>query len=190
MEYLDFLEVTQNHAYINLCIHASAFCGILQPTEQPRASTEPLVKQLLKGVLRKKPPARVRADTWDVKKVLDLLYAWEKPWAFNYTHLTLKLVMILALVTVNVPTDLNLLRITPKTIKMTEDLVTYNKCFGWRILSQSLIWAYYNSKVGKGWMPMSCEAYKRIHSQNQRQVRVKWEGFCNKTDGPGSGSLK
>ena len=76
VEYLGHLQVTHNNAYTTLCMHASAICSILQPMVQTRVSTAPLVKQLLRGVFRKKPPASVWADTWDVKKVLDLLHAW------------------------------------------------------------------------------------------------------------------
>ena len=63
VEYLDHFHVTHDYAYTTLCMHASAICSILQPTEQTRASTAPLVKQLLREVFRKKPSARVLADT-------------------------------------------------------------------------------------------------------------------------------
>ena len=59
VDYLVDLQVTHDYAYITLCMHASTICRILQPTEQTRASTVPLVKQLLKEVFRKKPLARV-----------------------------------------------------------------------------------------------------------------------------------
>ena len=75
--------------HTTLCMYATAIFSIVQPTEQTRASTVPLVKQLLKGVFRKKPPARVWADIWDMKKVLGLLDSWGKPSVLNYTHLTL-----------------------------------------------------------------------------------------------------
>ena len=41
--YLGHHEVTHHYAYTTLCMHASAICSILQPTEQTRASTAPLV---------------------------------------------------------------------------------------------------------------------------------------------------
>ena len=82
-EYFDLLQVTYVYAYTNLCIHACGIYSILQPTEQIRPLMAPLVKQLLKDVFRKNPPARVCADTWDVKKVLDQLHAWGNPLAFN-----------------------------------------------------------------------------------------------------------
>ena len=72
-----------------------------------------------------KQSARVLADTWNEKKVLDLLHAWGKPSALNYTCLTLKTVMILALATVKRPSDLNLLRITSKAMEIIEDSVTF-----------------------------------------------------------------
>ena len=65
VEYLDYLQVTHDYAYMTLCMPASAICRILQPTGQTRVSMAPLVEQLLKGVFRKKTPARVLADTWD-----------------------------------------------------------------------------------------------------------------------------
>ena len=113
-----------------LCMYASAICSIHQATEQTRASTTLLVKQLLKGVFRKKPLARVQADTWDVIKVLDLLHAWGKPAVLNNTCLQLKAVMILALATVKRLSDLNLLRITPGAMQISEDSVTFNPVFG------------------------------------------------------------
>ena len=83
VEYLDHLQVSHDYAYTTLCMHVSAICSILQSTEQTRASTAPLVKQLLMGSFKKKWPWTVWADTWDVKKVLHLLHAWEslKFWA-------------------------------------------------------------------------------------------------------------
>ena len=97
VEYLHHLQVTHDYAYTTLGMNASAICSILQLTKQTRASTSPLFKQLLKGMFRKKPPSRVLANTWDTKKVLDLLHAWGKPSVMNYTCLTLKTVVILAL---------------------------------------------------------------------------------------------
>ena len=49
------------------------------------------------------------------------------PWT---THLALKTVMILALVTVKRPSDLNLLRITQGTMQISEDSVTFQPVFG------------------------------------------------------------
>ena len=90
----------------------------------------PLLKLLLKGVFRKNPQARVWADIWDLKKVLDMLHALGKSSALNYTCPTLKTVMILALATVKRPSDLNLLRITPKAMQITEDSVTFQPVSG------------------------------------------------------------
>ena len=89
-----------------------------------------MVKQLLKGLFRKKPPARVQADIWDVKRGLYLLCDWGKPLVLNCTHLTLKTVMILALATVKRPLDLNPLRITTGAMQISEDSVTFQPVFG------------------------------------------------------------
>ena len=75
-----------------MCMHASATCSILQPTEQIRASTAPLVKQLLEGCSERSHQPEFWGDTWDIKKVLDSV--------LNYTCIPLKTVMILALTTV------------------------------------------------------------------------------------------
>ena len=83
VEYLNYLQVTHDYAYTTLCMHASAICSILQPTEQTSVLIAPLIEWLLKGVFREKPPARVWADTWDAKKVLDLLHAQRRPLVLN-----------------------------------------------------------------------------------------------------------
>ena len=81
-------------------------------------------------MFRKKPPVRVWADNWDVKKVFDLLHVWGKPLVLNYTCLALETLMILALSTDKRPSDLNLLRITPGDIQILEDSVTFQPVFG------------------------------------------------------------
>ena len=53
VEYLDYLQVTHDYAYMTLCMHASAIYSILQPIEQTRASRVPWVKQLLKWGVQK-----------------------------------------------------------------------------------------------------------------------------------------
>ena len=78
----------------------SAICSILQHTEQIRASSAPIVWNLLKGVFRRNPPVRVWAETWDVRKVTDILLSWDELAVLNYSRLTLKMVMILAIATV------------------------------------------------------------------------------------------
>ena len=130
MECLDLFQVPHDYVHMILCMHASAICSILQPTKQTRDSVVLIVKQLLKAVFKKNPPARVWADTWDVKEILNLLHAWGKSSVLNYSHLTLKTVMILALLSLKRPSDLNLLRIMPKAMQITEVSVTSQPVFG------------------------------------------------------------
>ena len=130
VEYLDSLQEIHDYAFTTLCMHASTIWSIVQPTDQSGASMTSLFKQPLKGVFRKSPLARIWADTCVVKKVLDLLHACGKPSALNYTHLNLKTVRILALATVKRSSDLNLLKITPKAMQITEDSVTFQLVFG------------------------------------------------------------
>ena len=73
VNYLNFWQVTHNYAYTMLCIHVSAICSIPQPTEQMRASTAPLVRQLLNGGSWKNLPVTGLTDSWDIRKVIDLL---------------------------------------------------------------------------------------------------------------------
>ena len=54
-------------------MYASAICSILQPTDQMRPSTAPLVRKLLLGVFTKNPSARGLVETWGVKNVIDFL---------------------------------------------------------------------------------------------------------------------
>ena len=88
-------------------MHANVIQNILQPTEQTLASK---VKQLLKGLFRKKLPVRVWAGTSGCEGGPRPTAC--KPSVLNYTHLSLNKVMILALTTVKRLSDTNLLKIT------------------------------------------------------------------------------
>ena len=96
-EYLDFFQLNHDYSYRMCSIHANVICSTLHSTEQTRASLAPIIWQILIGVFRRNPPAGVWTDTQDVKKVTDLLQSWDRPVALNYTRLTLKTVMVLAL---------------------------------------------------------------------------------------------
>ena len=58
----------------------------------------------------------VLVETWHFKKVIDLLWSRGRPAILNYNRLTLKMVMLLVMVTVKRPLVLNLLRITPRAM--------------------------------------------------------------------------
>ena len=70
--------------------------------------------KLVKVMLRKSLLARVWAETWDIKKVIDLFNFLGKLSALQYTSLMLKSVKILVLVMVKSLSDLTLLRMIPK----------------------------------------------------------------------------
>ena len=57
------------------------------------------------------------------------MHAWGKSSALNYTHQSLKMVMILAQATVKRPSDLSLLRKAPKAMQITKDSVTFQPVF-------------------------------------------------------------
>ena len=121
--YLDFLQVNHNYYYRMLSMHASALCYRLQPTEQTFASSGPIVWQLLKVKAYSGGP--LQAESLDVKKTIDLLHSWRKLAVLNYTRLTSKTVMILALAIVKWLSDLNLLKITPRAMQVIADSVTF-----------------------------------------------------------------
>ena len=122
MNYPDFLQTNHNCTYKKFSMHASTICSILQPKEQTRVSKVTIIRQLLKGVLRKKLPTRVLGEIWDVIKIIDLLLSWSKPANLKNTRLTLMMVMILALATIKRPSDLNLLRITSIAMQLTAEI--------------------------------------------------------------------
>ena len=73
VEYLDLLQVNHDYFYRKLSMYVSVICSILWPTEQTRSSSASSVWQFLKGVFMRNQPDRVWAETWNIKKVNDLL---------------------------------------------------------------------------------------------------------------------
>ena len=111
MKYLEFLQVNYDSSYRMLSMHVSVVYTMLQPTEQTRVSSAPIVHQLFKEIFRRNPLTRVWAETWGIQKVNDFLHSWDKLAALSYTKLTLKIVMILALAIDERPLDLNLIHV-------------------------------------------------------------------------------
>ena len=97
--------------------------------EQTWASSAPIVWQLFKGVFRRNPPARVRAEAWDIKKAIDLFQSWCKPAALKNARLTLKTAVVLVLATGKRCLDQNLLRIIPKNVQVTANWATFQPVF-------------------------------------------------------------
>ena len=110
-------------------MYARVFSSICQPTEQTRASSVPIICQPLKGIFRRNPSPRVWEETCNVMKVINLIQSWCKSAALYYTRVTLRMVMVLVLATVKRPPDLNLLRITPMSMWVTADSVTFQPMF-------------------------------------------------------------
>ena len=129
-EFLNHQIMTKNHKSSTLEHAASAICSILEPLAERRASAAPVIKAILMGAFYDNPPSRCTCATWDVKKVLDMLKAWGPPDQLNYTRLTLKTCMILALCTCKRPSDLNLLRISKGNMQVMESAITFHPAFG------------------------------------------------------------
>ena len=65
-------------------------------------------------------------ETWDVKKVIDLLCSWGKQVILSFTRLTLKMAMILAIAKVKIPYNLK----CTGAMQITTDLVIFQPVFG------------------------------------------------------------
>ena len=129
VEFLNHQITTKNHKSSTLEHTALAICSILEPLAERRASAAPVIKAILMGAFYDNPPSRRTCATWDMKKVLNMLKAWGPPDQLNYTRLTLKTCMILALCTCKRPSDLNLLRISKENMQVMESAITFHPGF-------------------------------------------------------------
>ena len=130
MEFLNHQIRIKNHKSSTLEHAALAICSILEPLAERGASPAPVIKAILMGAFYDNPPSRCTCATWDVKKVLDMLKAWGPPDQLNYTRLTLKTCMMLALCTCKRPSDLNLLLISKENMQVMESTITFHPAFG------------------------------------------------------------
>ena len=77
----------------------SALSAILGDFEGRPFGKHPIVCWLVKGVYERKPPQPRYASFWDVNKVLDMFKTWGRNPQLSLKKLTLKLVLLLLLVT-------------------------------------------------------------------------------------------
>ena len=98
---IEFLTLLfeQNLSYNSLCVARSALASFLTLDGSETVSSHPLISRYLKGVFTLKPPAPRYDYIWDVRVVLDLLRKWSPATNLSLKLLTLKLVMLVALVT-------------------------------------------------------------------------------------------
>ena len=96
---LEFLYTQIHLSYASLNTARSALSYIISFDKVP-AGQHPLVRRFLKGVFERKPPLNRHFDICDVKTVLDFLKTFSRNRCLCLKDLTLKLTMLLALVTI------------------------------------------------------------------------------------------
>ena len=99
LSFLESLRHTRNLTYSATNTARSALSSILQTPDGYAFGQHPFVKLYLKGVFNSNPPVPKYTDTWDPSIVLKLLKTWSPPETIDLKTLTLKVGMLILLVT-------------------------------------------------------------------------------------------
>jgi len=110
---LDFLVSLheQGLSYTTIDTARSALSAIILPTDNVNIGSHPIVSRFMKGIFKNNPPAPRYRTTWDVSPVLSYLSSLPKPNQSSLKSLTLKLVMLVALVSAQRGQSLHMLDI-------------------------------------------------------------------------------
>ena len=112
---LDFLVSLHEHglSYTTINTARSALLAIILPTDNVNIGSHPIVSRFMKGIFKNNPPAPRYHTTWDVSPVLSYLSSLPKPnqYQSSLKSLTLKLVMLVALVSAQRGQNLHMLDI-------------------------------------------------------------------------------
>ena len=84
--------------YTTINTARSAISAVTIPKSNMTVGSHPLVSRFMKGVYKDSPPTPRYRSTWDVKPVLTYLSSLHPPEKLDLKLLTLKLVMLIALV--------------------------------------------------------------------------------------------
>jgi len=124
-EVLDFLLslFDKGLQYRTLNVYRSAISTTHLPVEGLPLGSHALVKRFMKGVFELRPALPKYQYTWDVSRVLSLLKSWSPARTLSIKQLTLKLVMLIALVSAGREQSLSLLDVRYK--KKTSDGVCF-----------------------------------------------------------------
>lgn len=95
-------------------MYRSAISTTHLPVEGQPLGQHPLVKRFLKGVFELRPALPKYSFTWDVSKVLKLLRRWSPAESLSLKLLTLKLTMLIALVSAGREQTISLLEVRTK----------------------------------------------------------------------------
>ena len=109
---LDFLvSLHERGHYTTINIARSALSAIILPTDNVNIGSHPIVSRFMKGIFKNNPPVPRYRTTWNVSPVLSYLSSLPKPNQSNLISLTLKLVMLIALVSAQRGQSLHILDI-------------------------------------------------------------------------------
>ncbi|XP_068739614.1 uncharacterized protein [Montipora capricornis] len=97
---LDFLVTLHDKGlkYSTLNTARSAISAVILPTNNHTIGTHPLVSRFMRGIYKANPPASRYHTTWNVQTVLTYLSAQDSVEKLDLKSLTLKLLMLIALV--------------------------------------------------------------------------------------------
>ncbi len=98
-------------AYSSLNVARSALASFVSLTDGNTVGTHPLINRFLKGVYTKRPPTPRYDYIWDVRIVLNYLRKQSPASSLSFKQLTLKLVMLIALMTAQRSQSIHKLRL-------------------------------------------------------------------------------
>ena len=110
---LDFLVSLheQGLSYTTIKTARSALSAIILPTDNVNIGSHPIVSHFMKGIFKSNPPVPRSRTTWNVSAVLSYLSSLPKPPQSSLKSLTLKLAMLIALVSAQRGQSLHMLDI-------------------------------------------------------------------------------
>ena len=112
VNFMDLIRSSRQLGYSACNTMRSALSSIIVCPNNIPLGQHPEVKLFMKGCYQQQPPTPRYIDTWDPNKVLDLLRRWTPPTDITFKKLTLKVVMLLLLVSGQRVQTLKLLDIT------------------------------------------------------------------------------
>lgn len=122
----DFLAdefFTNKRTYSTLNSYRSAISSVHLPIRGTPVGQHPIIQRLLKGAAIRRPPAPKYATTWDVNLVISHLKALPEARLLSLKDLTLKLVMLAALVSADRGQSLALMN--PRLVSFTSGKATF-----------------------------------------------------------------
>jgi hypothetical protein len=98
VNFMDTVRTHRNLGYSAANTTRSALSSIILPSNNTTFGNQPAVKLFLKGCYQQNPPTPKYIDTWNPNIVLEFLRQWSPPCQLDLKKLTLKVVMLVLLV--------------------------------------------------------------------------------------------